>query len=126
MPAIEISDLHQTALLWESTGTDAYNEVVVAGTPVEVKVRWEYVRHEMLGPDGDPVALDARVVGSQDIPVNSLMWLGASSEWYGTGSTGDDSEVMQVVALNHTPDIKNRHLRRVYGLMKYKDAPPRV
>ena len=52
------------------------------------------------------------------------MWLGALTSWEtGTGSVGDDSEVMEVVSFERTPSIHNRFVRWMLGLRRYKDTP---
>jgi hypothetical protein len=122
MPPIETSDRHQTAVLWASSGRDAYGDPTVA-TPTELSVRWQLKRGETIGPEGTVVALDGVVVVDRRVAIGSQMWLGTLEDWYGTGSAGDDSEVYEVMTYNETPDIKDRYVRRTVGLKKYRDTP---
>ena len=129
MPHMEQAYRRQRAVLWEATGaTDEFSQPTLSA-PVEIIVRWVNKRKEMIDPQGNKVSVDATAVVNQAVPIGSEMWLAplvtdsALDQWYGTGSAGQDSGVMQVIADNFTPDIKNRVNRRTVGLMKFKDSP---
>lgn len=115
MPAPEVSDLWQTAVLWPAIGYDSYG-VVTVDDPVEIACRWITGQQVEDGPD-------ALAVVDQAIAVGGRMWLGALADWYGTGSAGDETEVMEVASYKETPDIKDRVSRREVGLRYYKDDP---
>lgn len=123
MPPIETADLHQAAVLWEQSGTDRYGATTVSDTPVEIPTRWEYKREEVRAADGSTILIDAVVVVDRSVPVGSNLWLGELADWYGTGSAGDDTEVMEVITSSAIPDIKNRNMRRVLKLRRLKDTP---
>lgn len=123
MPSIEVADLHQYAVLWAATGTNSYGEPTTAA-PVELRCRWLWGQHMAGGAAGGTQPRDATVIVAQPVEEGSLMWEGRLAEWYGTGSAGDDSAVMQVVSVRHTPDLKNRHFRRELGLRYFRDTLP--
>lgn len=130
MPPPELSYRRQKAVLWEAYGPregskryDRYGQVKVIA-PVEIEVRWITKQSEALDPQGNTITLDATVVSAQKIPIGSTMWLGELSDWYGTGSGGDDSEVMQVKTSDITVDLKGRVTRYEAGLMRYRDTLP--
>jgi hypothetical protein len=122
MPPLERMDRRQTAVLWGKSGVDRYGEPKVA-EPDEIEVRWVTGRKESTAKDGSTIALDAEAIVGQRIAVGSQMWLGTLEEWYGTGSSGDATEVMRVATYEEVPDIKGRNVQRVVGLMRFRDAP---
>ncbi len=129
MPALEVTDLNQLALLWPATGFDSFGQPVV-GAPVEIPVRWLTKRREVLDAKGDKIALDATAVVRQEVPMGSHVWLAppgtrkgqALNVWYGTGSSGVPNELMEVKTFNLTPDLKARNQRRELGLMRLHDS----
>lgn len=123
MPSMETAFRRQFAVLWPKDGYDGHGEPTV-GEPVELRVRWNNKQRLAYDAQGNPVAVDAVVIVDQEIEVGSSMWEGQLADWYGTGSAGDDSGVMEVVTYNETPDIKNRFKRRTVGLTFYKDTLP--
>lgn len=126
MPHPETRHRKQYALLWTFSGVDRYGQTKVSA-PVEVLVRWETGRADMLDMMGNKVNVDARLVVDQDIDIGSAMWLGTEAEWLsGTGSGGEDDEVMQVAVFNKAPNVKGNRYRREVGLVKYKDGPPEL
>lgn len=123
MPANELDDRKQTAVLWRATGQfDLYGESVV-DEPEELLVRWINKRTQMADGNGNSVSVDAQVIVGEDIPLGSRMWLGELSDWYGTGSAGSGTEAMHVVAFAKTPDIDARFYFRKAGLTRHKDDP---
>ena len=127
MPAPEVVDRYQTAVLWPFSGYDAYGAPTV-GPPVELAppygVRWTWKRREVMDAKGNTVALDASVVTDRKVAPDSLMWLGTLAGWYRVGSAGRPDEVMLVVSHDETPDIKNRAVRREMGLKRYRETLP--
>lgn len=123
MPAIETAYRRQKAVLWPWSGYDSYAEPL-RGEPVEIDVRWLNKSREVPGPQGSPITVDATAVVDREIVVGSLMWLGELADWYGTGSAGDDTALMEVVAYGEVPDLKGRDIRRTVGLVYFRDTPP--
>ena len=131
MPPPETFERNQTALYFAFQSPNEYNEPRVS-SPVELAVRWEYKQSSMLSPTGNPVAVDAQVVVAEDVALNSLMWLGGEAEWYGgepgtsSGSAGEATELMQIVAFDYIVDLKGREVRRTLGLVFFRDKMPKV
>lgn len=123
MPPIETMEMHQKAVLWPMTGYDTYGQPQVSSIPIEISVRWEWKHEEEKSTDRYQVLLDAMVVVDRAIEEGSNMWLGTLSDWYGTGSSGEDSEVLQVKFYNEIPDLKDRCIRRTVGLSFFRDKP---
>lgn len=117
MPAPETHNRPHTAVLWEKVGVDRYNNTTVRDG-VEIRVRWVATRGEALDPTGKRISIDASVIMAQDAKVGDQMWLGALEDWYGTGSGGDYTEVMEVVTVEKTSDLKGRNIYREVGLKR--------
>lgn len=127
MPDQEIAFLTQFAVLWPKAGYDAYGQPAV-GDAVQIPVRWNTERREVLQPNGNTIAFDASAVVRQKIAIGSHMWLGELVDWYGTGSgsgsvdTADD-EVMVVKNYTETKDLKGRAVFREVMLMRLHNKP---
>lgn len=118
---MEVACRFQKAVLWPARSYDAYGQVLRGG-PEELEVRWVRGAFEETDPQGNTIAFEGTVVVDQEVPVGSLLWLGDVGDWYGTGSEGDDTEVLQVVRRRTTPDLKARATRRTLGLMRWSDT----
>lgn len=121
MPSPEDYDVVDPAVLWAKSTTDRYGNVVFS-SPVQIDVYWNQRRTMMRAPDGSKVAVDAQVAVDREVEVGSKMWLGELADWYGTGSGGQDDEVMEVVAYTDSADLKQIDTRRVVGLARFKDG----
>jgi len=119
MPPLEEMDRHQKAVLLEYTGLDSESERTFAA-PVEIDVRWTWTRSYSTDAQGNKIALDAKVVTGQQVPVGSLMYLGTEDEWLGTGSASNDSELCEVAVERTGTDIKHRFTRYSYSLKRYR------
>jgi hypothetical protein len=121
MPALEVADRYQKAVLMPATGGyDAYGQPVV-GEAIEVTVRWVWEKQEVTDPQGNTITIDATAVVDREIPVHSRMWLGEIADWIGTGSGAVDNDLCEVRTASRTSDIKNRFVRRTVGLMRFRD-----
>jgi hypothetical protein len=130
MPAQEIAYRRQKVLLWAALASfDRDGQHRVATTFVEISARWTDERKEMLDPMGNVIMVDASAVVNLDVPIGSIMWKGSQTDLdaaiSGTGThavpTGD---IMEAVAWEKTPDIKNRSKYREVGLKRRLDAMP--
>ncbi len=117
MPAPEVHNRPHTAVYWEKVGVDRYNNVTVRDG-VDIKVRWVWTKGEALDPEGKRISIDATVILAQDVSVGDQLWLGDLEDWYGTGSGGDDTEVMEIVSIERTEDLKGRNVYREVGLKR--------
>jgi len=126
MPSVERRNLKQKALLWTPVGLDVNGEVVVVNDPVELEVRWVDGRSESTDAQGNPVALDAKVIVKQDIAIHSIMLLGSLDDWYGTGSGSgwDENNFMIVKSFSKIPGLKGRRFFREVSLARYSSTLP--
>lgn len=122
MPAPERDYRFQYAMLWRYIGADEYGNPVV-GEGAQIKVRWENKQLEMIDPKGQPIKLDALVQSIEEIPVNSMMWLGCEDD---LPALTDITNLMQVAAYDDIPDVKGRAHRLTYGLKRYNDKFPAI
>jgi hypothetical protein len=123
MPALETSDLNQWAVLWSAGDYPDEFGNYVRNDPEEIRVRWEHGVRDLLDPKGNSIEINAIVFTRQEIPIGSNLWEGQLADFLGTGSIGDDDNIMQVKLEKRTPDVKARNNRRAYGLVRYKDNP---
>lgn len=129
MPAPEISDRYQGAVLWPKSGFDRHGQVTV-GSPVEMRVRWNDAKAERLDAQGNTVTVDATAIVDREVEIGGQMWLAddpsksALDQWYGVGSAGQtqDEKVLTVITFDATPDSKNRYAQREVGLKRYRNA----
>ncbi len=119
MPAFEVRDRRDWAVVWEAVGADANGDFLVSGTPYETRVRWVDKQAQALDPQGNVLTIDAQVIcGFVDIPVGSAMWKGRLKDLPGTNPSPPPNNIMDVVTFNPTFDIKNRFKRRELGLKR--------
>jgi hypothetical protein len=123
MPALEIVDLLQTAVLWAAGGIDAYGQERVQ-YPVEIPVRWTRKRGRAVDPQGNTITVDGFAIVEQKIAIGSIMRLGTLDDWYSTGSQQGNSELMEVKTYQEASDLRNMETRRKLGLMRYRDTLP--
>jgi hypothetical protein len=120
---IEVDDLHGYATLFELAGRDDEGEAILAN-PRELRVKWDKVYKQAKLSETETVTIMATVVVDQDVPLNSLLWEGRLTDWYGTGSDDVGGEMMQVILLNSSKDVKYRNTRRTLELCRYRDRVP--
>ena len=122
MPAFEVRDLFQRAVLWPFLGQfDEHGQHMVSLEAVdEIPVRWNDVHKEALDRDGNSVAINAEVVVQQPVPIGSNLWLGRLIDLPRPGLL-PPSNVMVVISTTKTPDMKNRNQRQTLSLMRLKD-----
>lgn len=120
--------MHQKAVLWPFSHKDEQGMPVV-DAPVSIDVRWVTKRMESVDRQGNTISLDGMAVVDRKIDVESQMWLAPRQDedpieqWYGTGSAGDDSEIMRVALYNEIPDMDGREVRRTVGLRRFQGNP---
>lgn len=118
MPAPEVNNLRQYAVLWAAKGHGDYGQHTVS-PPVEIRCRWEQARVSPKDPKTDLVAYSDTVHVQDDVPVHSLIWLGRLSDLVGTASPGDVHVVTDVTIM---PDIKNRYVKRTLTVTRRGDT----
>lgn len=124
MPAPEHDNRRQKAVLWTRKGVNRQGQVTL-NDPVEIMVRWKWVKREMVDRQGNTIAIDAEVVTVADVAVGSVMWLGSLDDLPGTALL-PEVDAMAVVSAPTTPDIKNRFKARTLMLMRIKDTLPEL
>lgn len=117
----ETDFLDQKAVLWLKSTYDAAGEQVVS-EPIEISVRWEADRREILGPNETPIASTAVVMVDRNIPEGSIMWQGELTSLPDELTEG----IHEVVAYSEVPDLKGRNFQRTVILAKYKGELPTV
>lgn len=126
MPPPEEMYLEQRAILWEWQEVDDHNEVIV-GRPVELWVRWNNTQSDMLTPEGNKIAVDAKVTTPREIPVGSIMWEGGFGDISGTGTGTDqvpETGLMQVKVAQESMDLRGQVCRYEYGLVFFRHTMP--
>jgi hypothetical protein len=121
VPALEVRDLKQRAVLWSASGTADSGELTFAA-PVEIACRWVDGERTAPGPDGGTQTLSATAIVATEVYAGDCMRLGTLDEYEALTGTGYDTGVMEVLSAGVTVDIKNRNTRRELGLSKYRDA----
>lgn len=120
MPEIEVSSLHQKAVLWAYYDTDGNGEPRVS-EPVEIDCRWEHVVSQMLSPQGEPIAVDGEVFVDRVIAVGSVLWKGALADLPATPTA-----LKEVLAYVEVPDIKGRNYERSVLTRRFRESLPTV
>lgn len=108
MPAMEQSDLHQTAIYWAYNGLDDDGQPLLAAG-VEVACRWEVSDAQPPDPDSDAIHKPAPVVVDRDMAIGSELWPGTDYEY----SQASSPTRWRVVGFKKTPDVKGVEYRRV-------------
>jgi len=118
MPAPEVRDLIDYAVLWAATSTDGYGRSKISA-PVEIRVRWEDSREESTDPQNTVQASPATVFVGQAISIGSVMWHGRLKDLPTTSA-----DLFEVTGYKTTPDIKNRFMQRTVTLTRHGDVLP--
>lgn len=129
MPALEVSDLHEYAVLWVKHGTNRQGDPVLR-YPQQVPARWSRTRRQSTDAKGQVVATDADVAiaycGDEELE-GSLVWDGKISEVPGTADPPTPtSGLYEVVGGRAARDVKGRSLRRELRLARFNDTMPTV
>lgn len=119
MPNPESTHRKQKAVLRAASGSYNDYSVVKVTAAVEISVRWEERKDEVLDANGNTIGRDALAVVNQDIVVGSIMWLGLLKNF--TNTIGN---LMQVIVFDKTPDIKGRKFCRTVSLIRFSDKMP--
>lgn len=120
MPAIEVDELNQDAVLWPKASYDDYGERTIASTTgTAIKVRWEQGRSESKDAQGNTIAFDSEIAVDREIAIGSILWLGKLADL-----PSPPTNLREVVDYLEIPDIKNRHKRRIVRVMKLSNELP--
>lgn len=123
MPQPELFHRHQKAVYWPSAGYDNYGKAYVTdASKVELDVRWEFRKGDILDARGNTIAYDATVVVDRVIANGSILWKGSLDDL--PDDTSNYSDLWQVIEYSEIPDLKNRYYRRLVYLKRHSDRLP--
>lgn len=120
MPAPELCNLTDYAVLWETSTSDGYGRSKVSAA-VEIRVRWEDSRSESGDPQNTVQSNPVTVFVDRAIAMDSILWHGKLVD-VPTVPTG----LCKVVGVGYTPDIKGRVTQRTVTLMRHGDVLPEI
>lgn len=120
MPQIETMCRNQHAVLWPLIGNDINGEPMVSDTPVPLMVKWNWVRRDVVDPQGAVIAIDADVIVDRVIAVGSEMWYGKMKDMPGTAHV-PESGVCVVKVFSEVGDIFGRNYFRKVSLQRKSD-----
>jgi hypothetical protein len=128
VPDQTISDLFQDAVLLPFVRYDSRGGPVT-GIAVQLpgKCRWEWNRTEMLDPKRNTIVVDATVRVAVDVKIDSIIGQGKLTDLTGTDASPNlepPGGWYQVKAFKFVPDIDNRFISRVLGLLRFKGKLP--
>jgi hypothetical protein len=108
--------MKQTAVYWplSGTGVDEFGKPAYA-EPVEITCRWDWVREEFVGPDGDTEISKAKLIVDRDLVQKGIMFLGGLSDLDDSDDPLNNSEAWEIRSFKKTADFKGKkYLREVY------------
>lgn len=120
MPALEVSDLKQKAVLWANNGLDDYGQPKVSA-PVEINVRWVWSKELNETPTESGEVIVGEVAVDRVIEAESILWLGTLASLPAT-----KTDLCKVVGYRETPDVKGRNPRRSVTIVKFNDTLPAI
>jgi hypothetical protein len=120
MPAIEVQNLNQKAVLWAASSYDNFGCYQVT-SPVEIDCRWEESRKQSASPENTVIAIVATAFVDREIAAGSILWKGSLSD-LPTSPTG----LKEVVDYEEVPDLKGRNVQRTVTLARYNEQLPTV
>lgn len=125
MPPLEQMDRYDTVVVWPKTGSDRYDDPVL-GTAVEVLVRFNRKRRDVLRPDGTVLTLDGDLVADRDLAVGSLLYDGDADSLPGTGTGTPDGDygLYQVVDVERTRSICGKYTFWGWMVQRYMGTIP--
>ena len=111
--------LRQKAVLWEASGSHDDAGRVTLEAAVEISCRWVATYKTALDSHGDPITVTAEVMVAQDVPDESILWLGEKEDL-----PDSPTRLMQVVGRANTPCVRDRATVRGLSLISYNDTLP--
>lgn len=126
MPALEVMDMHDDAVVWTTAGVDGRGEPKVSPGR-EIKVRWVNVSTVFpnnLDPT-DAQQYDVTLAVSEDFPDVSLFFQGTLAAW-ADAETTTNAVLYQLKRTSKAKDIKGNVTRREASLIRYKDRLPTI
>lgn len=126
MPPLETMDRNQHAVLWHRktlNGKPASTRLgkPLVNAPVDVMVQWDDSYTQNHSAKDNKVQADGTIFWNADIEIGSMLWLGTVASLPGDGTA---VELLEVVYVNQTPDLKARVVEYEYGVKRFTDQIP--
>jgi len=118
MPNLEISSLHEKAVLYAKSSFNKFGEQTVS-TAVEIDARWELGVALNIDLFSTTKEADGIVWVDRDITNHSLLYQGGKSDL-----PSPVTDLYEVIDFTKIPDIKGRHPERVCLVRKFNDTLP--
>lgn len=111
----------EKVVLWEFSGSTDDDGRPIVNSPTEIDVRWVPTGRESNDPMASVVDESVRVVVTQDVPINSILWRGELLDL-----PDSPTDLYLVTSRSHASDIMKRETRRELTLMRYSDTLPEL
>ena len=122
MPFHGVQGVVHSVVVWLRIGTDRTARPILSDTALELKCRWDSSTKTVLDTQGNSVSIDATISGfSIHIPIGSAVWKGTIDDIPGTSEI-PVLDVMEVVTVTDTEDIRGRDTYREATLVRQKDT----
>jgi hypothetical protein len=121
MPAPERDHRHQKTVLWSFVTTDKNGQPLVAPPRQLNETGWMTGIRESIDQSANPIAISATVDVNEEIPIFSIMRLGAL-----TDVPSPPNNLHQVVDIKITPDVKGREIKYTVMLSRWQKPLPRI
>lgn len=130
MPPLETMDRNQHAVYWARQTyngrpkSDKHGKPLVSA-PVDVMVQWDDSYTQSRDAKGNKVEADGTLFGNQNVAIGSVFWLGTVATLNAAMLTPESVlNLLEVVYVNTTPDLKGRVQSYEYGVKKFTDQIP--
>ncbi len=111
---VAIRVMKANAVLWPLLGIDDFGKPTY-GDLVLIDCRWDVVREEFIGPNGDREMSKARLIVDRDIDVKGVLLLGTLADVVDVDDPKNNDGAWEVRQFSKTANFKgNKYLREVY------------
>lgn len=123
MPAIEIIDLNEYAVLWSAISFDGYNNAILSFPPVEIECRWKTGSRSTNSQIGTE---DLIMVVGEEISKGSVLWIGKLEDLPDPSldPAFNRTEIYTVIDKRNTPSLSGHELRQVLILQRSQGKIP--
>jgi len=126
MPPLETMDRNQHAVLWQRKTLNGRPASTRLGKPLvnaaqDVMVQWDDSYTQNRSAKDNKVQADGTIFWNAAVAIGSMFWLGTVATLPGDGTA---VELLEVVYVNITPDLKGRVQSYEYGVRRFTDQIP--
>ena len=121
MPTPERDHRGQKAVLWTFVTADRNGQPLVAPPRQLENIGWMSGRRESIDEAANPIAVSATVDVNEEVPMFSIMRLGALTDVPAT-----PNNLHKVVDIKITPDIKGREIKYTLVLSRWQKPLPTI